>query len=106
MDEIRRRLPKELYLLMIDKYFEKSSCVSLALSGAFDEFSSVYTPSRLALLKNKAFTGLDEVRSRLIFVLITGNARAWSLMRNASSLHQRIGLYSSINTSLWSPFPS
>jgi len=49
MDEIHRRLPKELYLLLIDKYFEQSSCVSLALSGAFDEFSSVYTPSRLAL---------------------------------------------------------
>jgi len=49
MDEIHRRLPKELYLLLIDKYFEQPSCVSLALSGAFDEFSSVYTPSRLNL---------------------------------------------------------
>ena len=49
MDGIRR-LPKELYSLLIDKYFDQSSCVAIALSGGFDGFSPVYTSSRFTLI--------------------------------------------------------
>jgi len=50
MDGIRG-LPKELYSLLIDKYFDQSSCVAIALSGGFDGFSPVYTSSSRFTLK-------------------------------------------------------
>ncbi len=50
MDGIRG-LPKELYSLLIDKYFVQSSCVAIALSGGFDGFSPVYTSSSRFTLK-------------------------------------------------------
>jgi len=39
-------LPAVVYSLLIANHFDQSSCIAVALSGAFREFSSAYTSSR------------------------------------------------------------
>jgi len=100
MDEIRRLLPKELYLLLIDKYFEQSSCVSLVLSDSFDGFSSVYTPSRFVLVACACMCMEEAKCSHLSFcVIYSGSVRGLWSMSSVSSSHLHHSAHSSVITS-------